>query len=347
MQLFGRKKITIGLDIGSGLVKAAVIDHSSGKPELVKVVITPLAETAIVDGEVMDPGIVADAIRQTLQGTGVKTKQIVAAVGGRDVIVKKIFIERVKEAQARELMRWEAEQHVPFDMESVELDFQILDPDADGLEMSVLLVAAKRDLVQARRHLLEEAGAAPAVIDVDAFALHNAFETNHPDAMQGTVALLNIGNEITNLNILDEGVPILTRDLTVGTRRFREDLQRENGIGGDEGEQMLRGYDRTLELDGAVAMRGEEIAVGVERASTFLATSSRNFGQIRAVYACGGGSRVPGLLQWLGERLRIPVQPANALARISVRDGAMEFLSADEVAPLLMLPVGLALRAAA
>ncbi len=346
MPLFGRKKITIGLDIGSGLVKAAVIDHSSGKPELVKVVITPLAETAIVDGEVMDPGLVADAIRETLQAAGFKTKQIVAAVGGRDVIVKKISIERVKEPQARELMRWEAEQHVPFDMESVELDFQILDPDADGLEMSVLLVAAKRDLVQARRHLLEEAGASPAVIDVDAFALHNAFEANYPDAMQGTVALLNIGNEITNLNILDDGVPILTRDLTVGTRRFREDLQREHGIGGDDGEQMLRGYDRTLELDSAIAMRGEEIAVGVERASTFLATSSRNFGQIRAVYACGGGSRIPGLLAWLGDRLRIPVQPANALARIAVRDGALEFLSADEVAPLLMLPVGLALRAA-
>ncbi len=347
MQLFGRKKITIGLDIGSGLVKAAVIDHSSGTPELTKVIVTPLAETAIVDGEVMDPGLVADAIRQTLQGTGIKKKHIVAAVGGRDVIVKKIAIERVKEAQARELMRWEAEQHVPFDMESVELDFQILDPDADGLEMSVLLVAAKRELVQARRHLLDEAGAPPAIIDVDAFALHNAFGMNHPDAMEGTVALLNIGNEVTNLNILDDGVPILTRDLTVGTRRFREDLQREHGIGGDEGEQMLRGYDRTLELDGAVALRGEEIAIGVERASTFLATSSRNFGQIRAVFACGGGSRVPGLLPWLSERLRIPVEPANSLARLSVRDGAMEFLSADEIAPLLMLPVGLALRAAA
>ena len=347
MQLFGRKKITIGLDIGSGLIKAVVIDHSTGKPELIKVVVTPLADTAIVEGEVMDPSIVADAIRQTLLATGVKTKHIVAAVGGRDVIVKKISIERVKEQQARELMRWEAEQHVPFDMESVELDFQILDPDSDGLEMSVLLVAAKRDLVEARRHLLEEAGAAPAVIDVDAFALHNAFGLNHPDGLRGTVALLNIGNEITNLNILDDGVPILTRDFTVGTRRFREDLQCEHGIGGDEGEQMLRGFDRTLELDAAVALRGEELAVGIERASTFLSTSSRNFGQIRAVYACGGGSRVPGLLMWLADRLRIPVQPANALAQITVRDGAMEFLPADEVAPLLMLPVGLALRAAA
>lgn len=346
MQFFGRKKITIGLDVGSGLVKAVVMDHSSGTPELVKVVVTPLHDTAIVEGEVMDHAIVAEAIRQTLDATGVKTKQLVAAVGGRDVIVKKISIERVKEAQARELMRWEAEQHVPFDMESVELDFQILDPDGDGLEMSVLLVAAKRDLVEAKRHLLEEAGVSASVIDVDAFALHNAFEMNHPDAMKGTVALLNIGNEITNLNILDEGVPILTRDLTVGTRRLREDLQREHGASAEDAEEMLRGYDRTAALDVTVGMRGEEIAIGIERAATFLATSSRTFGQIRAVYACGGGARVPGLLPWLADRLRIPVQPANALARITVREGALEFLSTDEVAPLLMLPVGLALRAA-
>ena len=346
MAFFGRKKLTVGLDVGSGLVKAVVMDHSSGSPELVKVVITPLNDTAIVEGEVMDHAIVADAIRQTLEATGVKTKHLVAAVGGRDVIVKKISIERVKEAQARELMRWEAEQHVPFDMESVELDFQILDPDGDGLEMSVLLVAAKRDLVEAKRHLLDDAGTPPAVIDVDSFALHNAFEANHPDAMSGTVALLNIGNEATTLNILDEGVPILTRDLTVGTRRFREDLQREHGMSADDAEATLRGFDRVMALDDVVAVRGEEIAIGMERAATFLATSSRNFGQIRAVFACGGGARVPGLLPWLSERLRIPVQLANPLARIRVREGALEFLPTDEVAPLLMLPVGLALRAA-
>ncbi len=347
MAFLGRKKLTVGLDVGSGLVKAVVMDHTSGTPELIKVVITPLNDTAIVEGEVMDHAIVADAIRQTLEATGVKTKHIVSAVGGRDVIVKKIAIERVKEAQARELMRWEAEQHVPFDMESVELDFQILDPHADGLEMSVLLVAAKRDLVEAKRTLLTDAGASPSIIDVDSFALHNAFEANHPDAMNGTVALLNIGNDATNLNILDDGVPILTRDLTVGTRRFREDLQREHGVNGDEAEAMLRGYDRTMALDSVIAMRGEEIAVGMERAATFLATSSRHFGQIRAVFACGGGARVPGLLPWLSERVRMPVQLANPLARVAVREGAMEFLSTDEVAPLLMLPVGLALRTAA
>lgn len=347
MALFGRTKITVGLDVGSGLVKAVVIDHSGRSPEIVKVVIVPLTDTAIVEGEVMDHRIVADTIRQTLEATGVKTKHLVAAVGGRDVIVKKISIERVKKAQARELMRWEAEQHVPFDMDSVELDFQVLDPDADGLDMSVLLVAAKRELVEAKRQLLEDAGFPPAVIDVDAFALYNAFEVNHPEAMNGTVALVNIGHEQTNLNILDEGVPILTRDLGVGTRRFREDVQREHGISGEEAEDILRGFDRSVLLDGTIALRGEELALGLERAATFLASSSRSFGQIRAVYACGGGSRVPGMLAWLSDRLRLPVQSANAFSRITVREGALEFLSADEVAPLLMLPVGLALRAAA
>jgi type IV pilus assembly protein PilM len=347
MQLFGRKKTTIGLDIGSGLVKAAVIDHAGATPELTKVILTPLNENAIVDGEVMDHAMVADAIRQTLETIGGKKKEVVAAVGGRDVIVKKIQVERVKDGQAAELIRWEAEQHVPFDMDSVELDHQILDPDGDSLEMNVLLVAAKRDLVEIKRHLLTDAGVTPRIMDVDAFALHNAFALNYPDAMTGVVALLNIGNEVTTLNILDEGVPILTRDLTVGTRRFREDLQRDHGMSADDAEALVRGFDRTAALNEVVAMRGEELAVGLERAMSFLASSSRHYGQVRAAFACGGGARTPGLLPWLGERLRLQVQLANPLARLAVREGAMEFMATDEVAPLLMLPVGLALRSVA
>src|SRR5688500_4113432 len=235
MGLFGRKKTTVGLDIGSGLVKVAVIDHSKKQPELVKCAISPLLADAIVEGEVMDPGIVSEAVKSALSAAGVKGKGVVTAVGGRDVIIKKIQIERVKEQQARELMRWEAEQHVPFDMESVELDFQILDPDAEGLEMNVLLVAAKRELVDNKVRVLTDAGLQPIVVDVDAFALHNAFQLNHPDAMEGMVALINVGHDVTNINILEEGVPILTRDLTLGTRHFREALQKERGLGADEG----------------------------------------------------------------------------------------------------------------
>ena len=343
MALFGRKKTTIGLDIGSGLIKVAVIEHGKGEPELAKVAITPLLADAIVEGEIMDPGIVSEAVRGALAAAGVKNKAVVTAVGGRDVIIKKIQIERVKEQQARELMRWEAEQHVPFDMESVELDFQILDPFAEGLEMSVLLVAAKRDLVESKLRLLTDSGITPAAVDVDAFALHNAFEMNHPDAMRGVVGLINIGHEVTNVNILDEGVPILTRDLTVGTRRFREDLQRERGLSSDAADALLQGYDRSPHLDAVIETRGEEIAVGIERAAAFLAQNSRSK-QMRSIYTCGGGSRIPGLNEMLAKRLKLTVQQANPLANLTVRQGALASLVTDEIAPLLMLPIGLALR---
>lgn len=346
MALFSRKKTTIGLDIGSGLIKIAIIDHSKGQPELVKVAIAPLLADAIVEGEVMDPGIVADAIRSAVASAGLKSggKSVVTAVGGRDVIIKKIQIDRVKEAQAREIIRWEAEQHVPFDMESVELDFQILDPDADGLEMSVLLVAAKRDLIEGKMRLLTDAELGPGVVDVDAFALHNAFELNYPDAMSGVVCLVNIGHEVTNINILDDGIPLLTRDIAVGTRRFREDLQRERGLSAEEADALLQGYDRSPHLQAVTESRGEELAVGVERAAAFLASSSRTTSRMKAVYTCGGGSRVPGLNDALASRLRLPVEQANPLQRLSHRDGAFDSLVIDDVAPLLMLPIGLALR---
>jgi len=343
MALFGRKKTTVGLDIGSGLIKVAVVDHSKRGPELVRVTVTPLLPDAIVEGEVMDPGIVAEAIQAALAAAGVTAKAVVTAVGGRDVIIKKIQIERVKEQQARELMRWEAEQHVPFDMESVELDFQILDPDADGLEMSVLLVAAKRELIESKMRMLTDAGLEPAVVDVEAFALHNAFELNHPDAMNGVVGLLNIGHDVTNINILDDGVPLLTRDLTVGARRFREDLQRERGLSAEDAQGLIQGYDRSPHLDAVIETRGEEIAVGIERAAAFLAQNARSK-QMRSIYTCGGGSRIPGLNEMLAKRLKLTVQQANPLANLTVRDGALASLVTDEIAPLLMLPIGLALR---
>jgi type IV pilus assembly protein PilM len=226
----------------------------------------------------------------------------------------------------------------------VELDFQILDPDGEGLEMAVLLVAAKRELVENKLRLLTDAGITPTVVDVDAFALHNAFEVNYPHAMRGVVGLINIGHEVTNINILDDGVPILTRDLTVGTRRFREDLQRERGLGVNEADSLLQGYDRSPHLDAIIDSRGEEIAVGVERAAAFLASSSRSGSQMRAVYTCGGGARIPGMTEALANRLRLKVEQANPLANIKVRDGALQSLVTDEVAPLLMLPIGLALR---
>jgi type IV pilus assembly protein PilM len=347
MAMFGRKRTTVGLDIGSGLIKLVVIQHGGGEPVLTKVAFTSVVDDAIVEGEVMDPGIVAEAIKGLMSSAGIKPKQVVTAVGGRDVIIKKITMDRMKAAEAREVIRWEAEQHVPFDMENVELDFQILDPDGDGLQMTVLLVAAKRELIETKLSLLADVGLEPSIIDVDAFALHNAFELNYPDAMRGVVGLVNIGHELTNVNILDDGVPVLTRDIQVGTRRFREDMQRERGISAEEADRMLQGSETTAELEPFLETRGEELAVGIERAAAFLQSASRSSTGLSRLYTTGGGARIPGLNRVLADRLRLPVQLANPIERLRVADGVLDMMVVDEVAPLLMLPIGLALRSAA
>ena len=155
-----------------------------------------------------------------------------------------------------------------------------------------------------------EAGLEPAIIDVDAFAIHNAFELNYPEAMNGVVGLVNIGHEVTNVNILDDGVPVLTRDLSVGTRRFREDLQREKGMSAEDSERVVTGAAQSGDLAGYVEARGEEVAVGVERAAAFLATASRSAGGLSRVFTSGGGARIPGFNDALAQRLKVPVEPA-------------------------------------
>jgi type IV pilus assembly protein PilM len=347
MGLFGRKATTVGLDIGSGLIKLVAVSHASGGPVLTKVAFTSIGNDAIVEGEIMDPGIVAEAIKECMGTAGVKTKQVVVAVGGRDVIVKKITMDRMQEADAREVIRWEAEQHVPFDMDNVELDFQILDPYGEGLQMTVLLVAAKRELVEHKLALLADVGLQPSIIDVDAFALHNAFEINYPEAMNGVVSLVNIGHENTNIYILDDGVPVLTRDIPVGTRRFREDLQRERGQSAEEAEKLLQGGGAGEIPEGFLQTRTEELAVGIERAGAFLQTASRSAGGIGRIFITGGGARIPRLSRALGDRLKIPVQLANPIEKLQVAEGVFDSIQVDEVAPLLMLPIGLALRTAA
>ncbi len=345
MALFGlgKQQTTVGLDIGSGLIKVVVIDHSKGEPELTHVATTPVLADAIVEGEVMDPAVLSDAIKGLF--TGLKQKRVVIAVGGRDVIVKRIQVDRMKESDAAEVVRWEAQQHVPFDVEGVELDFQVLDPEGDGLQMDVLLVAAKRELVETKITLLADAGLEAETVDVDAFALHNAFELSYPEAMEGVVAVANVGHEVTNVGILEDGIPLLTRDLTVGTRKFREDLQRDLGMSAEDADGILVSGAPRPELQPYVEARGEEIAVGVERAAAFLQAATRDAPGIQQLFMSGGGARVHGLKEALGNRLGLPVEIANPLQRLRVRRGVFDMVDVDEISPLLMLGVGLGLRA--
>jgi type IV pilus assembly protein PilM len=343
MGLFGRSKQSVGLDIGSGFVKVVVVDHSGDQPEVSRVAMRPLVADAIVEGEVMDPGLVADTVRGLFQEIGLKSKEVITAVGGHDVIIKKIEMDRMKESDAREVIRWEAEQHVPFDIKSVELDFQILNPLDEGLQMEVLLVAAKRELVDNKVSLLLDAGLSPVAIDVDAFALHNAFGYNYPEAMEGIVALVNVGHETTNVNVLEDGNPILTRDIPFGSRRVREDLQREKGLTAEQAEDVVQGREDVEDLATLVESSADEVAVGIERASAFLMTR-QDGGGLGRIYLSGGGARIPGMTDALSRRMNLETDLVNPFEQVPVQPAASETINLEEAAPMLLLPLGLALR---
>jgi len=343
MALFRRKRGSIGLDIGSGYLKAVEVDHSGARPEVVRLALLPLPTGALVEREVMDPGLITDTLRELLSTFDRPGKQIVSSIGGHDVIVKAVRMDRMTESDTRQVIRWEAEQHVPFAIDSVEVDFEILDPAGTGSEMEVLLVAAKRELVETRAALLSRAGAEPDVIDVEAFALHNALEVSHPVIRSGVRALVNIGHENTNLNLLDEGRPVMTRDLAFGTGTFADALRRERGMTVEESERTLRSDAFRTDFPGILAAGVEEVVLGIERAAAFLRPGSAGSG-VGTVHLSGGGACIPGLADALGQRMGVETRVVNPFAEVRLRPGAEGALPIGSVAPIFLLAVGLALR---
>jgi type IV pilus assembly protein PilM len=184
------------------------------------------------------------------------------------------------------------------------------------------------------------------VIDVDSFALHNAFEYNYPDAMTGVVVLVNAGHEISTVNVLQDGSLVLTRDVPFGSRRLREDLRRMHGLTVEEADAVLQGRSaRAGEFQELLRQGAEDLAVGVERAVAFL--GGDGVSSPGRVYVSGGSARIPGLVDVVAERLRARTEVATPLQRLRARPGVTSLIQVDEVAPMLMLAVGLALRPAA
>ena len=305
------RKAAVGVDIGSGFSKAAVIEHGENGPRLTALATAPNEADAVRGGTIREPERVADTLSSMFRRERIKPRDVVIGIGGPDVLSKVIEIDRMDEAEARAVMPWEAEQHVPFDMKDVELDFAIIDPDGEGSTMAVLLAAAKRDVVETRVALLRRAELNPMTVDVEALALRNAFEANHPNAMRDVTVLVDIGVHSTAIHLLRNGLPLLTRELAIGAPSADE-------------------------LD-ECALR---IARGIDRAGAFVETGPG----IARAYLCGGGSTASGLVEILAEKTGLETRLASAFERIEVAPGVADRTDLGSVAPLLMLSVGLALR---
>ena len=349
MKLFSKKsKSSVGLDIGSSLIKVVEVDHSKDAPVLTRYGIIKLPPEAIVEGEIMDQSLVIEGIQECMTKAGTANKDVVTAVSGRAVIVKKVVMDKMNPDDAKEAIFWEAEQHVPFDIDDVCLDFQVLKEDVGANQMEILLVAAKKEMVNTHADIIRDAGYNPRIIDVDSFAIQNAIELNADRAGGLVTGLVNIGSDVTNINIIQDNIPYFTRDLSVGSNVFIEAIQRNLGVDFEEADAMLCGETEIDDEERAhevIAEAAEEISMGIERSISFLKTAG-DAEQIDEVILSGGGARIPGLKEILSEKHDIEFKVNRAISQIERTDNLFEDAGDDmeRVGPLLTVALGLALR---
>jgi type IV pilus assembly protein PilM len=339
-----KQKSVIGLDIGSCSVKLVELEVRGQQATLVRFAQAPLLPEAIVDSEIMDRQAVVDAIQNLFEQQGIKTKSVATAVSGRAVIVKKIWMDRLDQEDARAAIQWEAEQHIPYDINDVTLDFQILKSDPQAKQMEVLLVAAKKEMVHAHADLVREAGLNPEIIDVDAFALQNAVLANYDLAEHEVAALANVGAEETNLNIVRAGIPLYTKDLALGTSSLIEALKRKYAMGQEEAEAALHGGGSIeVDLAGTVREVFEELVSAVERAAAYL-KSSGDAENVTRILLAGGGAGLPGLKEFLANRQQVPVEVVDPLAQLEIDTNRVDAREWSEQAAQYSVSLGLALR---
>ena len=222
------------MDIGSSSIKVIELSQSGKDIEVTRVGIEPLAPEIVVDGAIVDTGQVSNSIAKLFNEHKIKTKNVATAVSGHSVIVKKLSLQPMPDEELDEAIPMEAAQHIPFDIAEVNLDYQVLETPEDSPVMDVLLVAVKKDKILNYTNVITLAGRSPVIVDIDAFALQNVYEYNYEPGPDVTVALLNLGASVMNINIVRGRTPLFTRDVSVGGNQYTDSLQKELDLGFDE-----------------------------------------------------------------------------------------------------------------
>jgi len=343
----GRTRGLVGLDIGSSAVKTVELKASGRGYKVVAFGTESVPPDSIVDGAIIDAVSVADAVRRVFEGMGTRTRGVAASLSGNAVIVKKISLPTMTDAELTESIRWEAEQYIPFDIQDVNLDHQVLDAGGGGPgQMDVLLVAAKKDKINDYSGVIAQAGRQAAVIDVDAFALQNAFEANY-DLEPGVVTvLMNAGASAVNINIVSGTASLFTRDISTGGNAYTEAIQREFNLSFAHAEQVKRGHaaDGVTPDDVRPVIRAvtENVLLEVQKTFDFYRATAPS-DRLDRILICGGASRTEGLLADVGERFGLPVEPLNPFRRVAFDAGRFG-IEAGEAAATAVVAVGLALR---
>jgi len=345
--LFGKKKSVAGLDIGSSSIKMVELSGKANNLNLVSLGFENLPADTIIDGQIMEMNTVSDVISNLCTNFQVKADQVVTGVSGHSVIIKNIVLPPMSREELEESIDWHAEEHIPFDLADVSLDYQVTAETSDATH--VLIAACKRERIDNIRQAIQLSGRQPVVIDVDTFALQNCYEVNYDPNATDCVTLLNIGASTMNVNIVKGTRSLFTRDITVGGSQFTDVLQRNFGVSFQQAEAMKRGANtpgiETKAIEPLMHNVTELVANEIQKTFDFYrATSDDSSTVVKKILISGGGSKLQGLSEELSARLQLPVEILNPFRNVVVDERKFDHGYMNEVMPEMAVAVGLAVR---
>ena len=349
--LLSGKKQLVGLDIGSHSLKLVeIIDGANGVSTMTRFVEAPLEKGIIVDGTIADLGQLVDAVKGLFKQAGLQGRGVVTSLSGHSVIVKKATFPFMEEQELREAIRDEAGKYLPFDsMDEVNFDFQVLGQNEyNPNQIDVIIVAAKKDIVEAYVEAIEMAGLSAVILDVDSFALETMYERNYDYEEQDIAVIVNIGASITNINVVKNATSIFTRDFTMGCNAIAEAISEQYGVPPEEAQRILvegpEGDEAVRDdFNYRLLMLADPILSEIERSVDYF-RSTYGDEDIKQIILAGGGASLPGIANDLGHCLGVPAEVVNPFQKIGWSKKHMDTDELERIGPIAAVAVGLALR---
>jgi len=345
--VFGKKDHLIGLDIGSRSIKVCEIAEAKNGSTLKNFGHIDISHGSIEEGAINDPGTVAESIQEMLRSFGIKETNTAVSIGGYSVIVKKIVVQSMAEEKLQETIHFEAEQYIPFDISDVNLDFQILgEAESNPNQMNVILVAAKKEMVDDYINLVNLAGLNPCIIDVEAFALQNAFEANY-DTKDENVALIDIGASKTSLNILKNATSVFMRDVSLGCGQVNQKIMSLLECSFEKAETLKFGNKPDSlpsdDLKGIVSSVVADWCTEIRRALDFF-YSTYPEDQITRIVLSGGGANIGEFRELLATEASAEVEIINPFQNFHIDNKKLDNAFINRIAPQAAISIGLAMR---
>jgi type IV pilus assembly protein PilM len=347
MALFGlgRKAPTFGLDIGTSSVK--VVELAAGKDgyALRSYAMVTLPRETISEGSFRQPAVVTDAIRECVAKAGITSTTAVISVSGRDSIVKRVSLPKATRKEIEDAILLEAEHHIPFAIDEVFLDYQVVGETANV--MSVVLVATKKLKVLEYVAAVEDAGLDAVVVDLDAFAMQNQYELGHRGDGDEATALIDIGAAVMKTNVIHGDGSIFARDVPFGGNNYTAAIAQSLAIPFEKAEAAKVGHEAGVEWDDlvpAIESVSRELSLEIQRTFDYFASTPESE-RIAKIVLSGGSAKLAGLDEFLASSWGVPVELARPFTAIDCGPAGISETELEEIGPFFAVAVGLGLRA--